>query len=97
VALALSLAGVSAEVIATDYAAVSDRMRAHFVELLAATEDPAARDELAEELSSRSATMITVLDHLDAKYGGAEAHLRQGGLGSDAIASLRARLLDRAA
>lgn len=96
VALALSLAGVPAEVIAADYAAVSDRMRAHFDEVLAAVEDPTERDQLAEEFSSRPATMIAVQDHLETEYGGAEAYLRRGGLGSDAIDGLRARLIDPA-
>ncbi len=94
VALTLSLAGVSAEAIAADYAAVSDRMRALFAEWLAAVADPTERDQLAEELSSRPATMITALDHFETEYGGAEAYLRHGGLGSDAIDALRARLVE---
>jgi protein tyrosine/serine phosphatase len=96
VAIALSLAGVPAETIAADYAAVSDRMRALFAEWIAAVEDPTGRDQLAEELSSRPATMITVLDHLHAEYGGTEGYLRRGGLGSEVIDGLRARLIDPA-
>lgn len=96
VALALSLAGVPAEAIAADYAAVSDRMRALFADWLAAVEDPTGRDQLVEELSSRPATMITMLDHLDTEYDGAEGYLRRGGLGSEVIDGLRARLIDPA-
>ncbi len=97
IALALSLAGVPAELIAADYGAVSDRMRALFAEWVAAVSDPTERDQLTEELSSRPETMITVLDHLQHQYGGAEGYLQHGGLGSDAIADLRARLIDAAA
>ena len=97
VALALSLAGVPAAAIATDYAAVSDRARAHFADLLTAVEDPTEREHLAEEFSSRPETMSTALDHLEAKYGGVEGYLRRGGLGSDAVDSLRDRLIDPAA
>lgn len=97
VALALSLAGVPAEAVAADYAAVSDRTRAHFAELLTAVENPTEREHLAEEFSSRPETMIATLDHLEARYGGVEAYLRRGGLGSDAVDSLRDRLIDPAA
>lgn len=97
VALALSLAGVPADAIATDYAAVSDQTRAHFADLLAAVEDPTERDQLAEEFSSRPETMIAALDHLNAKYGGVEAYLRHGGLSRDAVDSLRHRLINSAA
>lgn len=96
IALALGLAGVSTEVIVADYAAVSDQLRAHFAELLAAVTDPAERTQLAEEFSSRPETMITVLDHLDERYGGVEAYLRQGGLDGAAAGRLRARLLEPA-
>ncbi len=93
VALVLSLAGVPAAVIATDYAAVSDRTRCHFSDLLSAVEDPTKREHLAEEFSSRPETMLAALDHLKAKYGGVEAYLRRGGLGSDAVDSVRNRLI----
>lgn len=96
VALALSLAGVPAEEIVADYAAVSDRMLAHFAELLAAVEDRAEREQLAEEFSSRPETMIAALDHLESRYGGVEAYLRHGGLGSAAVDRLRGRLIDPA-
>ncbi|MFC7620947.1 tyrosine-protein phosphatase [Microlunatus sp. GCM10028923] len=93
IALALGVAGVPAEVITADYVAVDERLRDHFAELLAAVEDETARDLLAEELSSRPETMITVLDHLERGYGGAEAYLRHGGLGDDTLGRLRARLV----
>ncbi len=79
VALALSVAGVSAEAIANDYAAVSDQMLTHFAELLTAVADPTELQRLAEELSSRPATMIAVLDHLEAKYDSVEGYLRRVG------------------
>lgn len=97
IALALGVAGVPAEVITADYAAVGERLRDHFADLEAAIADPTARALLAEELSSRPETMITVLDHLDREYGGVEAYLRHGGLGDEALARLRARLLGGAA
>lgn len=95
VALALSLAGVPDEAIAADYAAVSERMRALFDEWLEAVGDPAARDQLAEELSSRPETMIGALDHLAATYGSVAGYLRRGGLGAEAADRLRTRLLSR--
>ncbi|HVX42318.1 MAG TPA: tyrosine-protein phosphatase [Mycobacteriales bacterium] len=96
VAFALSLAGVPAETIVADYAAVSDRMRAHFTELLTAVEEPVERGQLAEEFSSRPETMVAALDHLEFEYGGVEAYLRRGGLGGAAIDRLRDRLIDPA-
>lgn len=96
VALVLSLAGVPVDAIAADYAAVSDRLRAHFADLLGGIDDPPERARLAEELSSRPETMIATLEHLEAKYGGVDAYLRHGGLGSDAVDSLRDRLIDPA-
>lgn len=97
IALALGVAGVPAAVITADYARVGERLRDHLAELQAAVADPTARAQLAEEFSSRPETMIAVLDHLDREYGGSEAYLRQGGLGDETLARLRARLLGGAA
>lgn len=95
VALALSVAGVPAEAIASDYAAVSDQMRDYFAEQLITVADPTEQDQLAEEFSSRPETMIAVLDHLETAYGGPEAYLRQGEMSSEAIEALRIRLNQR--
>lgn len=93
VALALSLAGVSAEAVAADYAVLDDRMRAHFDEQLALIDDPTERSHLAESFTARPETMLAALEHLDEKYGGTEQYLRQGGLDDNQLSALITRLV----
>jgi len=94
VALALSIAGVPAQSVAADYAFLDDRMRDHFAEQLALINDPNERSQLAESFTARPETMLAVLQHLEDQYGGAEAYLRQGGLGDNQLSALRARLVE---
>jgi len=94
VALALSIAGVPAQSVAADYAFLDDRMRDHFAEQLALINDPNERSQLAESFTARPETMLAVLQHLEDQYGGAEAYLRQGGLGDNQLYALRARLVE---
>ncbi len=93
VALALSLAGVPANVVAADYGVLDDRMRTHFDEQLAHVTDPVERSQLAESFTARPETMLAALKHLEDKYGGAEEYLRQGGLDDNQLSALRARLV----
>jgi protein-tyrosine phosphatase len=93
VALALSLAGVPADAVVADYAVLDDRMRDHFAEQLALIDDPTERDQLAETFTARPESMLAVLKHLEDRYGGVEAYLREGGLADDQINALRARLV----
>ena len=94
VALALSIAGVPAQSVAADYAFLDDCMRDHFAEQLALINDPNERSQLAESFTARPETMLAVLQHLEDQYGGAEAYLRQGGLGDNQLYALRARLVE---
>lgn len=94
VALALSIAGVPAQSVAADYAFLDDRMRDHFAEQLALINDSNERSQLAESFTARPETMLAVLQHLEDQYGGAEAYLRQGGLGDNQLYALRARLVE---
>jgi len=94
VALALSIAGVPAQSVAADYAFLDDRMRDHFAEQLALINDSNERSQLAESFTARPETMLAVLQHLEDQYGGAEAYLRQGGLGDNQLSALRARLVE---
>jgi protein tyrosine/serine phosphatase len=94
VALALSIAGVPAQSVAADYAFLDDRMRDHFAEQLALINDPNERSQLAESFTARPETMLAVRQHLEDQYGGAEAYLRQGGLGDNQLSALRARLVE---
>ncbi|MEV0793128.1 tyrosine-protein phosphatase [Kribbella sp. NPDC050459] len=93
VALALSVAGVPAQSVAADYAFLDDRMRDHFAEQLALINDPNERSQLAESFTARPETMLAVLQHLEDQYGGAEAYIRQSGLGDNQLYALRARLV----
>jgi hypothetical protein len=68
-------------------------MRDHFTEQLALIDDPIERGQLAESFTARPETMLAVLQHLEDRYGGAEAYLRQGGLDDDQFNALRARLV----
>ncbi|MEV4397226.1 tyrosine-protein phosphatase [Nonomuraea sp. NPDC049607] len=94
VALALSLAGVSRQDIAADYAvtAVCLRLDDH----LAALDDDAVRDRSLRLFAEVTAdTMLAALAHLDGRHGGAEAYLLAGGLPPADRALIRARLVER--
>ncbi|MGW5362561.1 tyrosine-protein phosphatase [Actinopolymorpha pittospori] len=93
VALALRVAGVPPETVAGDYAVVDPRMRDHFAEQLVLVEDPVEREQLAETFTARPETMLATLRHLDDRYGGVDAYLRQGGLTAAQFDALQNRLL----
>jgi protein-tyrosine phosphatase len=95
-ALLLGLAGVSADVIAEDYA-LSARYLID-VHLAEEHESKAARDVATWQDYQRefcpAEGMRKVLTYLDNAYGGIEEYVRRIGLGDDQIASLRAALVE---
>ena len=95
-ALLLGLAGVSADVIAEDYA-LSARYLID-VHLAEEHESKAARDVATWQDYRRAFCpaegMRKVLAYLDTAYGGIEGYVRRIGLGDDQIASLRAALVE---
>jgi protein tyrosine/serine phosphatase len=92
VALALSVAGVPEEEIIADYFLTRERMAAWLAEQLADEPDASKHPEMTEFRDTRAESMVAILRHLDEKYGGPEAYLRQGGLTTDDLDRLRKRL-----
>jgi protein-tyrosine phosphatase len=92
-AILLSLAGVTDEVVAADYAA-SDPGVAHLCEGWFASAGSAAERELRRRLcSSPEDAMLGALGWLRESAGGAERYLRTAGLDEQQIERLRLRLL----
>jgi protein-tyrosine phosphatase len=97
VGMALTLVGVSPELVAADYALTESRL-AHLVEgYLDRLPDQSRREVVREQSATPAATMRAVLDHLERTYGGAEAYLRTGGLTGAQVTALRARLVEAGA
>jgi protein-tyrosine phosphatase len=86
--LLLTLAGVTAEAVAADYALSGERLQRYF-----ADGRPDRGDPVAERLAERGTTIEHVLDELLRGFD-AEARLTEAGLGADDLASVRARLAD---
>ncbi|TDO47579.1 protein tyrosine/serine phosphatase [Kribbella sp. VKM Ac-2571] len=93
VALALSVAGVPEEEIVADYYLTQSRLAQWLEEQLAEEPDVAKHPELIEFRDTRAESIVEILRHLDEKYGGPEAYLRQGGLTDEDLTKLRARLV----
>ena len=94
-ALLLSLAGVSAETIAEDYALTGRYLWDRFV--ATQSSEVLARIETWEQYQRAACppgVMLKVLDHLDERYGGVEAYCRATGLTNDQITSLRNALVE---
>jgi protein-tyrosine phosphatase len=92
IALALSVAGVPEEEIVADYFLTQARLAEWLAEQLAAEPDTSLHAEMKEFRDTRAESMTAILRHLDEKYGGPEAYLRHGGLTTDDLARLRAKL-----
>ena len=92
-AISLALAGVDVDAIAADYAETDLQMSNRYEEWLAAT-SPDKLEEMRDDLRCPPERMISVLDHLDQEWGGAEAYLAAAGLSSTAITRLRSKLAD---
>jgi len=80
-ALLLRLAGVTIDQAADDYALTD-------ANLLRGDEDPEARFQQ----TAPAEAMERVLQHVESRFGGIEAYLRDGGLSGERIARLRNRL-----
>jgi protein-tyrosine phosphatase len=92
-AMSLALAGVELDAIAADYAETDAQMSSRYEEWLAAT-SPDKLEEMRDDLRCPPERMTSVLDHLDQRWGGAEAYLEAAGLSSTAITRLRLKLAD---
>ena len=60
----------------------------------AAATSPDKLEEMRDDLRCPPERMISVLDHLNRNWGGAEAYLEAAGLSSTAISRLRSKLAD---
>jgi len=92
VALVLSALEVPDEEIAQDYELSAACLREEFDEIIASL-DAQERDRVVERMSSRRETILEMLAHARAHYGGAEGYLLAHGLGSDRLRRLRDRLV----
>jgi len=92
VALALSIAGVAADVVAQDYALTDECLQEHYAAELAQQTDPAKREQLRSWQQTKPETMLGVLEHLSQRYGGVEQYLINASVSSDQLAKLSARL-----
>ncbi len=95
VALALSLAGVSDEDIADDYALTMLSLEPLIVEWLdSIATDETERARLRSLAMPTREAMLDTLGYVRATHGSAESYLRGGGMTSDQIGRLKDRLLD---
>jgi protein-tyrosine phosphatase len=94
-AMSLALAGVGVDAIAADYAETDSQMAARYEEWLAAA-TPDKLQEMRDDLRCPPERIIGVLDHLEQKWGGAEAYLEAAGLSSTVITRLKSKLSDSA-
>ena len=93
-ALLLTLAGVSKEVAAEDYALTSECLRQLDEEWLAnGPNDRTWREQEYEKFRARAEVMLEVLEHIDRRYGSTEAYLLDVGVTPHEIERLRARVL----
>jgi protein tyrosine/serine phosphatase len=96
VALVLAALGVLPEQIAADYAFSDVALAQHYAEELEELDDdPPRREALRAIQHARPGTMLAVLDHLDARHGGAPAYLTAGGMSAASLARLSDRILPR--
>jgi len=96
-ALLLGLVGVPRETIAADYALTAQYIGPLVEAFLAratSQEDRAAREQRVARTRPRAEVMLATLAHLDRRYSGVEAYLRQAGVPPDDLQRLRERLLD---
>ena len=91
-AMLLSLAGVAPGAIAADFAETDAQLTKKYQEWLAAAA-PERRKEMREDLQCPPERMLGVLDHLNAKWGGAGAYLEAAGLEPAKIDRLRSILV----
>ncbi len=93
IALALAIAGVEHDQIAEDYAASAGYLAPRLSAALAAEVDPAARKRLQRGHATDPGTILTLLDHLESRYGGAASYLGIHGVQDAQLSALRTRLI----
>jgi protein-tyrosine phosphatase len=92
-ALLLSLAGVSDDLIAADYALTTDLIGNRVVQWIESGHgDRSERERAVKLLEARKDVMIEVLNHLHGDRGGPVEYLRKAGLDDATIAAARRRL-----
>lgn len=91
-ALLLALAGVPAPTIAEDYALSQEYLRPMFDARLSQESDAAKRAQLATMIGATPATMLSILEHLDTRHGGAERYLLAAGVAAADIERVRRRV-----
>ena len=94
-AMSLVLAGVEVDAIAADYAETDSQMAARYEEWLAAA-SPERLHEMRDDLRCPPERIVGVLDHLQQRWGGAEAYLGAAGVLATDIARLQGRLISPA-
>jgi protein-tyrosine phosphatase len=93
IALLLALADVDSVQIAADYAASEGGLQPLFAAWLAEVVDnPVRHAALASHLNAHPATMLAVLAHIDAEYGGVTAYLQECGVSRSDQIAVRYRL-----
>jgi protein-tyrosine phosphatase len=94
-ALLLALAGVPAEIIASDYALTEGLLAERIAEWRAdAIQSGRNMERFEEDVSSRPETILATLDYLELRLGGVEAYLRAIGLSDATIEGLRTYLVE---
>jgi protein-tyrosine phosphatase len=90
-AMSLALAGVGVDAIAADYAETDSQMATRYEQWLAAA-TPEKLQEMRDDLRCPPERIIGVLQHLEERWGGAEAYLEAGGLSTEDAKLLRSKL-----
>ena len=90
-ALLLSLAGVAPEEIARDYTDTDIQLASQY-EVWIAEAPPEKRDAFREELQCPPDRILSVLEHIDSKWGGVPGYLEAAGMQPATIDTLSARL-----
>jgi protein-tyrosine phosphatase len=93
-ALLLGLVGVPVEVIAADYAESQARLWPLYENTLAGQNDGDKADPWLKPIATVD-TMVTMLEHIHARYGDIEPYLRDAGLSFEETNQLKYRLLGK--
>lgn len=91
-ALLLAIAGVSAKIIAADYAETAVHLKPQIDEWLAEFEEGPEREKRALELASEPEMMLAVLDYFEQKYGSVVEYLLEIGVTKSELVRIRERL-----
>ncbi|MHA6482386.1 tyrosine-protein phosphatase [Paenibacillus sp. strain BS8-2] len=92
-ALLLDLAGVERSVIVADYAETEINLAPIMHELRGDRPEQVPAETYELFLGSAPSNMEQMLDHLHAKFGGAESYLAHIGLSAEAVTSIKRKLL----